>query len=31
MRTEEIINDSTYSFIMLYMSYELGNDNVESH
>lgn len=31
MRTEEIINDATYSFIMLYMSYELGNDNVESH
>lgn len=31
MTTEEIINDVTYLCIMLYRSYEFGNDNVESH
>lgn len=31
MTTEEIINDVTCLFIMLYRSHEVGNDHVESH
>ena len=31
MTTEQSINDATYSFLMLYMNYEFGNDNTELH